>query len=89
MKTYTIDLNTVYSADDLHTVLRGTLPLPEHYGNNLDALHDVLTDWMEPCSIRFVNMTEAEAAMPKYMRSLLRLCEDVQNENPNLEISFQ
>ena len=87
--TYIVDLETVYSADELHAELREVLPLPEHYGNNLDALYDVLTEWTKPCVIRFIHTGEAEAAMPKYMRALRRLCEDVQEENPNLEMSVE
>ena len=88
MKTYTIDLNSVYNADELHAEIRGVLPVPEFYGNNLDALHDVLTDFHEPCRIEFRNLTEAEITMPKYIRSLKKMCEDVMKENEKVEIVF-
>ena len=86
MERYIIDLENVYSADELHVVVRRTLPLPEHYGNNLDALYDVLTEWTKNCEIRFIHTDEAEAAMPKYMRALRRLCEEVRDENPHVDV---
>ena len=89
MRTYTIDLDDVFNADELHRAIRRELPLPEHYGNNLDALYDVLTEWTDPVSITFLNADEAEVTMPKHMKALHRLCEDVLEENPNIEIIFE
>ena len=88
MKTYTIDLNDIFNADELHRAIRKTLPVPTHYGNNLDALYDVLTDWTEEVTIEFLNMDEAEVTMPKYMKALRRMCGDVQEEKENITILF-
>ncbi len=85
---YEIDLSGVYNPDDLHEVIAKVLPLPEYYGGNLDALHDVLTDICEDTRISFVNSYEAEVMMPKYMASLKRMCRDTQAENERLAISF-
>ena len=86
MNNYIVDLTGVYSADDFHKVLRETLPLPDYYGDNLDALYDVFTEWSGPSRIEFQNTGEMEAFMPKYLRALKRLCEDAAEENPELEI---
>jgi len=88
MQTYTIDLYDVFNADELHKAIRKALPLPEYYGNNLDALYDVMTEWTEQICIVFLNVEEAEVTMPKYMKALRRLCMDVQKECPNIEIRF-
>ena len=85
---YEIDLAGVYNPDDLHEVIAKVLPLPEYYGGNLDALHDVLTDIPEETHISFVNSYEAEVMMPKYMAGLKRMCRDTQDENDSLQISF-
>ena len=39
-----IDLSKVGSKEDLHRLLKGMLLFPDHYGANLDALHDMLTE---------------------------------------------
>ena len=38
-----IDLSKITTRADLHRLLKGMLLFPDHYGNNLDALHDILT----------------------------------------------
>lgn len=86
MNNYIVDLTGVYSADEFHRALREALPLPEYYGNNLDALYDVLTEWSGPCRIEFRNLGEMQASMPKYLGALRRLCEDVMEDNPKLQI---
>ena len=88
MKTYTRDLKDIFNADELHRAIRRTLPVPTHYGNNLDALYDVLTDWTEEVTVQLLNMDEAEVTMPKYMKALRRMCQDVQEEKENITILF-
>ncbi len=87
--TYHIDLTGVYNPDDIHEVIAKVLPLPEYYGGNLDALHDVLTDIAEDTELIFQNTFEAEVMMPKYLNALKRMCGDSADENPCLTITFQ
>ena len=87
--TYEIDLSSVYNPDDLHEVIGDTLPLPDYYGGNLDALHDVLTDFFEDTEITFTNVFEASVMMPKYIAALKRMCGDAEEENPHLTIRFK
>ena len=89
MKNYTIDLRDVYNMDDLQKTLVRELPLPAYYGNNLDALHDEMTEWTEQIRIDFQHVGQAEVMMPRYMKALRRLCRDVQEECSNIEIQFQ
>lgn len=42
--TITIDLSNAKTREELHETLRTALSLPDEYGMNFDALHDVLTD---------------------------------------------
>ena len=87
MKDYQVDLTSVFNADEFHERLGEVVPLPSHYGKNLDALHDVLTeskDW----NLTFANTTEAEVTMGKYMASLRRMCKAAMEENPSLQVNF-
>ena len=43
MKEITIDCRGVLSREEMHRVLAQALSFPDHYGRNLDALHDQLT----------------------------------------------
>ena len=54
-RVFTIDLAGVRSAAKLHDALAAALPLPAHYGRNLDALHDVLTEFGGSWTVVFRN----------------------------------
>ena len=43
MDTVIIDISELEAPADLHEIIKLKLDLPEYYGRNLDALHDVLT----------------------------------------------
>ncbi len=66
-----------------HAYLKAALALPDHYGANLDALYDCLTDLSEG-EIHFVNL---EAAGP-YFEKILPVFRDAEAENPRLRLSF-
>ena len=44
MEEKIIDCSTIHTREDLHRIFRETLSFPDWYGNNLDALHDCLTE---------------------------------------------
>ena len=81
-RRFVIDLAGVRSATRLHAILAENLPLPEHYGRNLDAFYDVLTEFGPRWRIVFRN---ADAAM----NALRAVCEDAMAETPGLEILFE
>ena len=81
-RRFVIDLAGVRSAARLHAILAENLPLPEHYGRNLDALHDVLTEFGPCWHIVFRNAGAA-------MAGLRAVCEDAMSEIPGLEILFE
>ena len=81
-RRFVVDLAGVRSAARLHAVLAETLPLPEQYGRNLDALHDVLTEFGPRWHIVFRNAGAA-------MSGLRAVCEDAMAETPGLEFEFE
>ena len=50
-----IDLKNITTKEALHDLLAKELSLPEHYGHNLDALHDVLTEHGDNWNMIFYN----------------------------------
>ena len=81
-RRFVVDLAGVRSAARLHAALAEQLPLPEHYGRNLDAFHDVLTEFGSCWSIVFRNAGAAA-------RGLRAVCDDAVTETPGLEITFE
>ncbi|MCR5295645.1 MAG: barstar family protein [Lachnospiraceae bacterium] len=88
MREYIVDFTDVAGRDDLHARLRDTLPLPEWYGNNLDALYDVLTEESEMIRILFLHFEDAEAALGGYANAFRHMIMDVMAENPKITAEF-
>ena len=81
-QSFVVDLAGVQSAARLHAVLAAQLPLPAHYGRNLDAFHDVLTEFGGCWSIVFRHA----GAVAKGLRAV---CADAMEETPGLDIVFE
>ena len=81
-RRFIVDLAGIRSAARLHAALAETLPLPERYGRNLDAFHDVLTEFGARWSIVFRNA----GAVAKGLRAV---CTDAMEETPGLDVVFK
>ncbi len=81
-RRFIVDLAGVRSAARLHAALAEKLPLPEHYGRNLDALHDVLTEYGSSWKITFRNAGAVT-------RGLRAVCADAMAETPGLVVVFE
>ncbi len=80
-KSFTVDLAGIRSSAKLHAALAANLPLPEHYGRNLDALHDVLTEYGGNWKITFRNASPS-------LKGLRLVCADAMEETPGLSVVF-
>lgn len=88
MKEITIDCRGFVPRSDLHKALADALSFPDHYGNNLDALHDCLTDISEETRLRLLNWADAEANLGSYARSTKRAILEAAIENKKLAVIF-
>ena len=82
MQEFIVDLAGVHDAESLQDALAAQLPLPAHYGRNLDAFHDVLTEFGGCWSIVFRNAGAAADG-------LRAVCADAMAETPGLVIVFE
>ena len=89
MDEYLIDLSGVTDRDSLHQCLRDALPLPEWYGNNLDALYDSMTEMSVPVTIRFLESEKAQDRLGDYFEMFRRVLQDVQSDLPGLTVFFE
>lgn len=79
MKTLVIDGHEVRTKEELYTRMRWELCLPDYFGNNLDALYDVLTESPEGISIEFTNYKELCAHLgDDFCTQLLRVLQDAE-----------
>ncbi|MCO5231304.1 MAG: barstar family protein [Chitinophagales bacterium] len=58
MKNIVIDFKEIKEIENFYTIIQNELNLPDSFGNNLDALYDVLTsEWEMPLQIKFEHLT--------------------------------
>ena len=72
MKQITLDCRGFVPRSELHRVLAEALSFPDHYGNNLDALHDCLTE-MTDVEVEFLNADDMLEALGKYGEKLFQV----------------
>ena len=64
MKEVSLDCRGFVPRSELHKAFAGALSFPDHYGNNLDALHDCLTEISG--KVRLLNWESAETRLGTY-----------------------
>ena len=84
-----ITINCVGLADEaaLHALLAKSLAFEAHYGHNLDALYDVLTE-AESMVLDFSGYSDFAQEMPGYSASFKEMCLEAVAENHDLTILF-
>ena len=86
MKTIYIDFSEIGDEEDFFAQLREKLSLPEHFGNNLDALYDTITGDLEmPLRIEFVNMKVEQL---EHFEDLLTTLEDAEDETEGFSFAY-
>ncbi|CUP87177.1 barnase inhibitor [Clostridium baratii] len=67
--------------EELHSILKSKLELPDYYGNNLDALRDCLTGWIEvPMTLEWINFEKSKNNLGDYVQKLLEVFKEAQEE---------
>ncbi len=92
MKTVIIDFSKCKYPMDLHNEIREKLELPEWYGNNLDALWDMLTGFIEtPITITVIFKPETMSA-ENLRESILKIVEtfkEAAEEDEELKFNYE
>ena len=85
---YIIDLDGVGTEEELQERLEESLPLPDYYGDNLDALYDVLTEYGEGWHIIIVNRDTVDEDMKPYVEDLIDTIEDASAVAADLTVEY-
>ena len=86
MKTIYIDFTDLGDYEDFYAQLKEKLTLPEFFGDNLDALYDFLTGFVEmPLHLEFVNMSVEQLEV---FEDLLLTLEDADDELEDFTFSY-
>lgn len=89
MREIIIDGNYMKTKEKTHAYLKRKLDLYNYYGNNLDALWDLLSVYSEPISIEFINEDRAIDLLGDYGRDMLDLFKEVKDENKNIKFKIR
>lgn len=72
----------------LHNYLKEQCKFPEYYGNNLDALYDVLTDRSEPLELCIVHAEELKEVLCGYGEAFIETLQDAAANNKRLILNI-
>ena len=87
MKFIKLDFSRIETLNGLHEYLKQQMNLPDHYGNNLDALYDCLTGEIElPVKITFENLSVLEKKIGEKAHAVFTVFQDAANDTGKIEI---
>ena len=100
MKRIELDFSKCTDRSEVHAYLKEQFGFPDYYGNNLDALFDVLGDIAEDLDIVFMEDEEGSCGewvvdggsamhsdeMNRLLKSVRRVIEDAAEENSHLHV---
>ena len=86
MKEVYIDFAEIGDYEEFYAQLKSKIELPDHFGDNLDALFDTITGDIEyPLHIEFVNMSVDQL---ETFEDLLTTLEDAEDEEEEFTFAY-
>lgn len=84
-KIIRLDGRAMADRRETHQYLKRRFDFPDYYGNNLDALHDLLTEIGMPVKVILHHPAALLDSQPDYGQAILRVLRDADTQNPSLE----
>lgn len=88
MKKIILNGELMLSEEALFEHLEEAFSLPDYFGNNLDALWDVLNERDDEICVEFYQPEEAIKLLGSYGAKLIQLLKLVEKHNTNYTIKF-
>lgn len=88
MRNITLDGKEMPSRKATHLYLKQKFNFPEYYGENLDALWDLLTTVGSPTQIRLLNHDLLDGQLGEYGSTLMSVLQAAAHENKNLSLEI-
>ncbi|SFG42685.1 barstar family protein [Oribacterium sp. WCC10] len=85
---YILDLSDVTDRDELYDAIEDQLPVPSHFGRNLDALYDDLSDAINDCDLIVKNFDEFAESDPAYFKKFKHTLKDLMVDIPDFTVHF-
>lgn len=88
MKTVTISSETVTSKEELFSLIKYKLALPDYCGSNLDALHDCLGDIFEEFEINIAVDDALKESLGGTYKGLMAMLSELDHDNKYLNLNI-
>lgn len=73
----TIDGLSIKKKDDFYEKIKKELDVPEYFGNNLDALYDILTEQPDILQMKFLHYNMMQSRLStSFCKKLLKVLQD-------------
>lgn len=89
MERLIIDLSGIVDRDGFWGRIRSVIECPDYFGNNLDALCDVLSEMAGPTEIVLVNTKDFREAQPEYFEKFDEMLDDIVAGCDDIYVSFE
>lgn len=84
MKEIILDGKEMNSKIAAYEYISKQMDFPKYFGNNLDALYDVLSVWSEKTNITIINCNYFYEALGEYALRIIDVFREVEDENPEI-----
>jgi ribonuclease inhibitor len=88
MQEILIDTQNASSLEDVHSILAKNLNFPDHYGNNLDALFDCISELDVPLKIVWKNYSKTKNKLGKKLEQIYNVLLEYSVEEPDFQIKL-
>lgn len=86
MEVIILDGKEFDSIERIHSILKQKLHLPDYYGENLNALWDCLTGWINlPIKIHWINFECSKKFVGNFADELLKTFREAEDELDGFE----
>jgi ribonuclease inhibitor len=82
-----LDCNKMTSKSEAHEYIKEMLDLPDHYGNNLDALWDILSTKSKMTSIFLLHEEKLYENLGEYGKKLIDTFEEAAQSNGSIQFT--
>ena len=88
-REFILDLEGVGSEEEVQERIMEALPLPDYYGENLDALYDVLTEYGNGWHIIVLNTDDVDDEVKQYVDDMMGVFEDASAVVDDMTVELQ
>lgn len=89
MRDIILDGLEMTTKEAAHTYMKTKFEFPMYYGNNLDALWDLLSTYGEPICIHLFNQEALVTSLESYGEALIKVFEDAAKETENITFKIE